>query len=233
LLFVTWWGSYGKDAGKHGIIPVLPELILGEPLKTAPKIDGTLDDPLWKSATTADLAKHMDGSDGAGKARLYIAQDENALYVAIECFESETALKSLKAEATADNLDKMWGDDECELFLDPSNHRDSYYQIAINSKGIHWDAYQDLPNVPDRKWKPDCKMVTGIGKESWIVTLSIPWTAFNRTEHIKTEWAANFLVTRSAANVHLYWSPIRDNSAHRPEKFGILKGVRCNTAKQK
>ena len=214
-----------EEDHKHGVFPVLPELTVGEPVKTAPKIVGTLDDPIWKTAATAELSRTETGAKANGRAKIYLAQDETTLFVAVECFEDEKNLATLKSEATAEHPDKIWTDDSIEVFLDPANTRDSYYQIAVNPKGFHWEAYYDLPKISDKPWKPELKAAATIGKESWIVTLAIPMAALNRTDSLKSEWAFNVIHTRTAANELLYWSPTFESTSHRPEKFGRIKGL--------
>src|SRR5262249_28380782 len=127
----------------------LPELKAAT-AKAAPKIDGTLDDPAWKDAAATDAFKLTEGSAPTNKTKLYVMRDENNVYIAVQCLDKEDNLKALKADATDHDQDDIWSDDSVEIFIDPSNKRESYYQFIINSKGVTWDCFHDSPNQPDK-----------------------------------------------------------------------------------
>lgn len=211
---------------------MLPELAVGT-AKTAPRIDGTLVDPAWKDAATSDAFKLGDGSAPRGRTKLYMMKDDKNLYLAVECFDSEETLQSLKATAVTHEQDGIWEDDAVELFIDPNNTRVSYYQIIVNSKSVSWDGFLDSPGRPDRQWQPKAEVQARVGKESWIVTLALPYASFDCSPlpASGTEWAFNVSRNRTAANELMYWSPVFAKSSHTPEKFGRLTGMPAGVVK--
>ena len=198
----------------------------------APKIDAVLDDPAWKDAAAAGEFRLKEGSRASGKTRLLVTRDATTLYIGIECFEEEAALKALKAVATQHDQDEIWGDDCIEIFIDPANKRDSYYQIIVNSKGVFWDAWHDAPNNPDKSWNPGLKVAAKVGAKSWTCELAIPLAAFTHTAKTEAEWAFNVSRSRTAAGESTYWSPVYNDSSHHPEKFGRLLGMPALTLKK-
>jgi hypothetical protein len=201
-----------------------PELKI-EPLKAAaPVIDGALDDAAWKDAAAAEVAKLSDGSPGQGKARLLITRDDKTVYIAVESFESEEALKMLKADITEHDVDGIWDDDDVELFIDPAGTRESYYQIIVNSRGATWDAYHAQPRQADNSWEPKYEVKTAVGKNSWTVEFAFPVATFDRTDKAAADWVFNVVHVRSAGEL-LFWSPVLTGSAHTPDQFGKLLGM--------
>jgi len=208
-----------------------PELKVAKLTQTPPKIDGVLDDEAWKEASKAGDFRLSDGEAPKGKCRLLLLQDDKNLYIAVECFEKEEALKALKADVAAHDGESIWEDDDVELFVDPTGKRDyPYYQLIINSKGITWDAWMQAAGEPDLAWEPKYEAKAKVGKESWCLELALPWSCFNRTEKSATEWAFNVSHVRSAGEL-LYWSPVFSDNSHTPEKFGKLLGMPARTLK--
>ncbi len=203
----------------------LPELKVPVSKAAAPKIDGVLDDAIWKDAPSAAEFKLKEDGKPEFKTKMSVTRDEKTLYIAIECEESAETLKALKAETTQNDADEIWADDSVEIFIDPTNKRESYYQFIVNSKGVVWDAYHTFPKSPDSSWNSDAKVAAKVSTGSWICELAIPIASFNRTDASIAEWAFNVARNRSASQETCYWSPVFSDSSHVPEKFGKLTGM--------
>jgi predicted esterase len=199
-----------------------------------PVIDGVLDDPAWQTAMVFDAFKPADGQAPKGNARMLVTQDDQNLYIAIESFEDAKDLSSLIAKVKEHDGANMWSDDEVELFIDPSNQRKSFYQIAINSKGVTWDAYIAQPGkqgaIPDVSWNPTYKSAAKVGEKSWIVELALPWSSFDSTSKFASDWGFDALIMRQEdedrqkVGEELWFVPIKGN-AQQPAKFGTLSGL--------
>lgn len=193
----------------------------GEP----PTIDGNLDDVAWKEAAVVDATKLEMGGTAKQKMRLFLTRNDTTLFIGVQCFEDEAALKSLKTTVTSNGVDQIWEDDSVELFLDPTNRRKQYYHIIVNSKGYHWDVFDTSPSVFDKSWKSQTVVAAKVGKDSWSIEVAIPFASLDRSDIFDAEWAFNVLHTRTAANELIYWSPVLNKSSHRPERFGRLNGM--------
>jgi hypothetical protein len=191
----------------------------------APKIDGALDDAAWKTAASSDKFSLKEGSKAQGKTKLYVTRDDNALYIGVECFDSEAALKALKADAKEHDADGIWGDDALEIFIDPSGKRETYYQLIVNCKGVVWDAWHEVPGNPDKSWNPDVKVATQVGKESWTCEIALPFAALTHSPKSEANWAFNVTRHRPAVGELTFWSPVYNDSNHRPDRFGKLTGM--------
>lgn len=190
-----------------------------------PRIDGILDDPAWRQASGSATFRQTYGEPPNVMTRLYVGQDDEALYLAIECFEPPEDIGKLRAEVTRHDGQGLYWDDDAEFFLDPTGERKSYYQIMVNPRGVAWDAFHPTANNPDVSWNPKTRLGVSIGKECWTVELAIPWAAFDRTPAIASEWAFNALRSRARAKEHIYWSPTHSQTAHLPARFGTLTGI--------
>jgi hypothetical protein len=215
---------WAADEPKKADAPKVPEVKV-ETVKQAPKIDGTLDDEVWKSAATYTAFKNADGKESKIKTKMYVAQDDKALYIAVECFEDAKALKNITAEVK-DHDGDLWTDDSIEVFVDPAGKKKDYYQIIINSKGTTYDAYLvgEGGKESDVDWNPKYQSAAKVGKESWVAEFAFPWSIFTKTPKMDTTWGFNVLRNRPGDADLLWFAPI-DGSAHQPESFGKLTGV--------
>ena len=204
-----------------------PELKVPVVKGAAPKIDGVLDDAIWaKAAVIATLVKE-DGTAAKSKTRVLLARDDATLYVAIESFDTEKGLKNLAAKVTDHDGDGIWEDDDVEIFLDPTDQRQTYYQILVNPKGTTLDLFCRADKVKDLRWDPKYEVAAKVGKESWVVELAIPLAAFDQTERFN-RWGFNAARHVAATTEFTYWSPVYGKSAHVPERFGTLAGMPGN-----
>lgn len=194
--------------------------------KEAPKIDGTLDDAAWKQAATYTDFKTPDGKASKAKTKLYIMQDDKTVYIAVECFDTEKALKGLVADIK-DHDGEVWNDDDVELFIDPTNKRDLYYHVIINSKGVTFDGTQKGEGglEKDESWNPKYQSAAKVGKESWVAEFAFPVSMFNATKEFDSTWAFNVLRGQVGGDSN-YLSPVgEEGGAHQPAKFAKLTGM--------
>jgi len=206
--------------------PQLKPVIIGDGGKP-PKIDGILDEEIWKRAASATEFKHADGGEPEAKTRLLVARDGKALYVAVECFEDAKSLALLQAKV-AEHDGPVWGDDSVELFIDPSGKRSTYYQIITNPHGTTYDAFYPFVRQGDVAWEPKYECAAKIGKEGWAVELALSMEMFTESEQFASEWVFNVLRTRrlGGEGEYSFWSPVgAAGDAHSPAAFGMLAGM--------
>lgn len=107
--------------------------------KTAPVIDGKLDDEAWKSAQVIDkfmlpwLQDKNRPAKTATKARLL--WDREFLY-----FSAELEDHDLFADVT-EHDGKTWDNDVFELFFKPSGDKEPYYEFQVNAAGTQFDMF--------------------------------------------------------------------------------------------
>ena len=83
--------------------------------RTAPAIDGKLDDPCWAKASPLVIGHTLDGGAGASApTEVRLLRDDGNLYVAVRCVEP--FLGKLKGAQRAHDGD-FWNDDSVEMIL--------------------------------------------------------------------------------------------------------------------
>ncbi len=119
-------------------------LFAEEPLRplrtdTPPKIDGYLNDPVWKEAPTITGLKTWTpdfGHDMAEKTIVYMAYDKENLYFAFRCYDRMPD----KIKASLSSRDTIRPDDWVCINLDSFNDQQSLYAFYVNPLGIQGDS---------------------------------------------------------------------------------------------
>jgi len=106
----------------------------------APKLDGTLDDPLWESAkpiTDFRQREPQEGEPATEKTEVRILHTRHAVYFGIHCFDSEPS-RIIATELRRDVSQDL--DDHFEILINSNHDRRSGYIFEINPLGTQSDG---------------------------------------------------------------------------------------------
>ncbi len=108
-------------------------------ISEAPDIDGILDNPVWMDeALRIDTFLQMspkEKGEPSERTVAYIGYDEENLYVAFRCFDSQPG----KIRASITNRDQCFEDDWVMVMLDTFNEKQRAFGFMINPLGIQID----------------------------------------------------------------------------------------------
>ncbi len=206
--------------------------------KTAPKLDGKLDDPAWADAAVIDrFPAFWKGVDNGKGTRVKLLWDNEGLYFAGEMTDQE-----MRSFGTKHN-DSLWNGDVFEMFFKPDSDKPAYYEFQSNPKGVMFEVA-----FPERGAKVgDFSALPGLGMtvvavvdgtldkpgdkdKGWTVEGRIPWTAFASTGgRPKLGDAWKFAICRydygpeGTAPTLFSSAPLTQPSFHRHEDYGKLK----------
>jgi hypothetical protein len=162
---------------------------------TAPVIDGTLSDPLWKNAAVAhltyDLRNHQRANDATS---VYLLADSKYLYVGID------AKQSIPVRAT-EHTDGVGldTDDEVQVDLWPNGTSGFRYKFTSTAIGTHYQ-YSTENNLFEPGWLTVGKIVPG----GYTITERIPLAAMHGTG--TGGWRCQFIRYNPVTNDQYVWS---------------------------
>jgi hypothetical protein len=196
---------------------------------TAPRIDGVLDDPMWKKFDPAGLVDKS-GEAAQYKTWMYAGWDEKNLYLALANYEPQIA-KLTTGATRRDQSDNpgMWDDDSVEIFICPDpKDRSKCYQWIVNAKGMIWDGSRGISKtrpVVDETWDSRIEVKTKIESNRWVIEVGIPWKDLGIVGPIEGKMIAlNVYRNRVCGMPVIYscWSPILGHGHFSPERFGLM-----------
>jgi hypothetical protein len=201
-------------AAPAGHIPVL----YAEPIAAdqKPKIDGSIVEPVWKTARSVELVRVAPGwpAPVTQPTTALVCYDDENLYVAFRCRE--------------DSMDRIWtnfktggpvwSDDCVELFVqsDPVNRPDFVFHAAVNSIASRVDE----SGLHDQ-WTCAAQRQ----RTEWSVEMAIPFSVLGTVPAKGECWGINFNRQERPHGENSTWGPVR-SSFHDSEKYGrIVFGV--------
>ncbi len=144
--------------------------------KIAPKIDGSLDDPVYKQARKIELITTSTGQTPKEKTTVYLLTADNKLYLGAKIYASDTS----KLVADKKQHDAPVYQDDCiELFANDRLDEKSYRHIVVNSIGTLQDYQYRFDQtkesfIYDYAWNPDVTVKSKLEKNCWTIEFSVP-----------------------------------------------------------
>src|SRR5580698_4992668 len=130
-----------------------------------PKLDGTLDDPVWQTAAHVQLKWDFTYRRPATEATdAYLLVDAKYLYVAFVAKQSET----ITATQHTDNI-PLGSDDVVRVYLFPGGDQGFEYYFVANPLGTRYQASSE-----NAAFSPRWDAVSTTGSGGYIVTERIP-----------------------------------------------------------
>jgi hypothetical protein len=191
-----------------------------------PKLDGSLDDPLWQSAKVVTDFRQREPNESqpaTEKTEVRILYTRHAIYFGIHCYDSQPsriAAKELRRDVSQDL------DDHFEILIDSNHDRRGAYVFEINPFGTQTDGLiveeqgtnhgGDFDAGWDGVWVSDARITS----DGWTATVEIPFTTLNFTQSMNVVWGLNFKRFIRRKNEEDLWSAYR-------RTFGIAKVSRA------
>ena len=188
----------------------------------APRLDGTLNDPLWQLAKPiADFRQRepREGEAATEKTEVRILYTRHAVYFGIQCFDSESS-RIIATELRRDVSQEL--DDHFEILIDSNHDRRDGYVFQINPLGTQIDGLivgeqkssqgVDFDSGWDGVWISEARIAQG----GWTATVEIPFSTLNFTKSKDVIWGLNFKRFIRRKNEEDIWAAYR-------RTFGIIK----------
>ena len=191
----------------------------------APKLDGTLDDPLWRTATPiTDFRQRepFEGEASTEKTEVRILYSRHAVYFGIRCYDSDPS-RIVATELRRDVSQDL--DDHFEILIDSNHDRRGAYVFQINPLGTQVDGLiveeqgsgfgsfgADFDTGWDGVWTSEARITA----DGWTATIEIPFTTLNFTRSNNVLWGLNFKRFIRRKNEQDLWRAYR-------RTFGITK----------
>ena len=214
--------------------------------KTAPKIDGRLDDKAWKQAPwTSDFVDIEGSAKPAPRfhTRVKMLWDEHYLYIAAQLEEPEVKASIKQHDAV------IFKDNDFEVFVKPLPDSLSYYEFEMNALNTGWDLFLAKPyrmgGSADNSWdiqglRTAVQVQGTLNNPSdtdrgWTLEIAYPLDAFKARQTVPlpqngTTWRINFSRVEWKAGQlkedNWVWSPQGLVYIHVPDRWGYLHFTR-------
>lgn len=140
------------------------------------RVDGRLDDDVWRRATGACGFRVWDptrGTDPSEQTVFKVAYDRDAIYFAIACLEQDPAriVKSLNRRDCIQNSDLV------SVYIDPYHDHSSGYNFRVTPRGVQQDSYVFNDGDTDADWDAVWQAETSEDVHGWYAEMRIPFSS--------------------------------------------------------
>jgi len=164
-----------------------------QPVKKAPlqipivnqkvKVDGILNEELWKQALVLELNYEVEPGENITppvKTKLLLASSAGHLYVAFQAYDPEP--KKIRARFT--DRDNIANDDHVGIILDTFNDSRRSYGFYCNPHGIQADQVLNSSGFESGQWDTIWNSAGRMTETGYIVEMAIPFSSL-RFQRIK------------------------------------------------
>ena len=156
-----------------------------------PRIDGRLDDEVWKSAHPIGELTQIEPHEGGPPSEasdIRLLYDDDNLYIGVRCYDREPPLL-VNTTRTRDALLEV--DDRVELVIDTFHDRRNAFFFQINCGGSKGDALvTDNGENFNKPWDGIWDAVARIDDQGWTAEFALPFKTLNFAPG-ETTWGFN------------------------------------------
>jgi len=146
----------------------------------APRLDGDLDDAVWRQATPTGGFRQRDPNEDADPAfgtEFRVAYDAQALYVAVEAFDDEPD----RIVGLLTRRDSESPSDWLHVYIDSYRDHRTAYEFAVNPVGVKRDAYWYSDGEVDTSWDAVWDVAVAKTARGWCAEFKIPFSQLRFT----------------------------------------------------
>ena len=187
-------------------------------------IDGILDEPVWQGTPSVDQFIQRDPVEGvepSQKTAVYIAYDDDALYVAARMYDTHP--DSIIARLT--RRDNYIASDYFIFGLDPYHDKRSGLFFQINAAGTLSDGVLYNDDWSDNSWDAVWEGKARIDDKGWTVEIRIPFSQIGFKNDDHQVWGINIKRFIARNNEEDYIVKIPKNEGAGVSRFIDLVGL--------
>ena len=219
----------GQPPRPMGELPWEARAITARRVRSAPTVDGALDEPAWSEARPVPITADYRGRAAGPETTARFCWTPEALFFAFECAYDE--LNVDEAAPTDVELENLYAHDALELFLDPSpRSRRTYLELEVSPLGHTLDIDVDLARRPrgDTAYSSGMEVRTRVDREArrFVVEGRVPSQAFGDRPLRAGDWRANvYRIAGTGSRTFMARYPTYTDrpNYHVPDRFGWLR----------
>jgi hypothetical protein len=193
-------------------------------ITTPPKLDGVLDDAVWREAAVTGQFTQQRPKPGVPETHpteVRVLYDDAAIYVG--AVMHDVSPDSIPRELTA--RDNTGNSDFFGIFLDTYNDHLNGYGFIVTSSGTQLDSRYSPAGGEDFNWNAVWESRTTLQGTDWVAEMRIPYSAIRFSTAEVQQWGLNFMRQRQRYNASYFWNEVKPEVDGFVNQWGQLTGV--------
>ena len=211
----------------------LPVSAVAARVDQAPRMDGTLSDPLWQQAVPLTNFRQREPHEGeppTERTEVRIIYTRQAVYFGVHCLDSEPS-GIVASELRRDASQEL--DDYFEIIVDSDHDRRNAHVFQVNPLGTQRDSLiteehrsTDGNGDGEPGWDGVWLSEARVQADGWTATIMIPFATLNVRHSDTAVWGLNFKRFIRRKNEEMLWTSwLRVEGANRISRAGELQGL--------
>ena len=247
LMPVRAAGQYQGDRGEgaptvvkeasvenHGLVPNRPT-VRPTRIDTPPKIDGRLDDEVWRSAaliTEFVQQAPLDGAPATEKTEVYVAYDSENIYFGFYAhYEDPSIMRANRVDR-----DRAASDDLMTVYFDTFMDQQRGYDFDVNGYGVQGDGIISaggrrggpIPHA-DRSWNALFETGGQIVEDGYTAEMAIPFKSLRYPTRARDEehrWGFQIVrEVKTKDEENQVWASMSRDESSFFSQMGVLEGM--------
>jgi hypothetical protein len=204
----------------------------------APKIDGVLDDEVWKKAPLVEEFTQQEPREGAAaseRTEVRVLYDGKTLHIGVHAFDVQPS--AIVATEMRRDSDRLLDEDNFEVILDTFNDSRNGYMFVttplgakleqqISEEGEGNNRIGLVNSNINKNWDGIWEVAARITDDGWTAEIAIPLTTLRFADGAEQTWGINFMRNIRRKNEQVFWAPIpKAYSLTRVSQAGSLVGL--------
>ena len=189
------------------------------------KLDGVLDEEVWREATAAtDFIQNRPnpGPHERHPTEVRVLYDDAAIYVG--AVMHDVSQDSIPRELT--DRDNFGNTDFIGIFLDTYQDKLNGYAFFVTTGGVQMDARYSPASGEDFNWNAVWESRTALRGTDWVAEMRIPYSALRFSTAEVQQWGLNFMRQRQRDNQAFFWNEVKPQVDGFVNQWGVLTGLR-------
>jgi len=192
----------------------------------APKIDGLLDDVMWRKATFEGEFTQREPDEGdpaLDQTEVAFVYDDEALYVAARLRKTEPQ----SIVSTMSRRDNAGNSERIIVSLDTYHDRRTAYSFAVTASGVRVDYYHASDSEGDRDYDFDPVWEAKVRRTEygWSAEMRIPFSQLRFQNKDVQTWGVNVNRWTTNLNEDSYWVMVPREENGWSSRMGELTGI--------
>ena len=196
-------------------------------ISSPPKIDGLLDDSIWKNIPVASDFTQSEPNPGLPsrmKTEVKFAYDNSAIYIGAMMYDTHP--DSILCELSKrDNVFFGPNADAFGFIIDTYHDGQNGVFLGVTSCGVQTDTKISEPDIMDDSWNVAWESKVSITDKGWIAEFRIPYSVLRFPKKDIQEWGINFTRQIRRYRELSNWNPVKPTEQGFVHQSGILNGV--------
>lgn len=197
----------------------------------APRIDGTLDEEVWKNAGVAKdfvTNKPSFGLPASDSTSVKILYDNTAIYIGAYLYDKPSQIRK---QFTPRDQERQGDVDHFAVFIDSYKDRQNAFQFLVTSRNVQSDARISSNVVPsdgiygELSWDAVWDSKVSMQPDGWSIEIRIPLSSLRFSAKKINEWGIQFLRFTRSNNEISFWNPVDPTISGFVNQFGDMDGL--------